>query len=137
MKLTWNIIAMVQHTKESMMLDKIKKVFQKKQEPVKKTKKKTPMEIATEAGEPYVNVLGMDVSPEDISNGSFELEFNDIFVARLIKAGYQQQPDDTDNEIVDRWFQTICRNVAMETYEQFTADPDNRRNLGGGYTEVK
>jgi hypothetical protein len=120
------------------MLDRIKKVFQKKQEPVKKTtKKKTPMEIATEAGEPYVNVLSMDVSPEDISNGSFELEFNDIFVARLIKAGYQQQPDDTDNEIVDRWFQTICRNVAMETYEQFQADPDNRRNLGGGYTEVK
>ena len=119
------------------MLDKIKKVFQKKEEPKKKTKKKTPMEIATEAGEPYVNVLGMDVSPEDISNGSFELEFNDIFVARLIKAGYQQQPDDTDNEIVDRWFQTICKNVAMETYEQFQADPDNRTDLGNGYTEVK
>lgn len=119
------------------MLDKIKKVFQKKEEPKPKTKKKSPMDLATEKGEPYVNVLGMDVDPENISNGAFELEFNDIFVARLIKAGYQQQPDDTDNEIVDRWFQTICRNVAMETYEQFTADPDNRRNLGGGYTEIK
>ena len=120
------------------MLDKIKKVFQKKELPkTKNTKKKTPMEIATEAGEPYVNVLGMDVSPDNISNGSFELEFNDIFVAKLIRAGYQQKPEDTDAEIVDRWFQTICKNVAMETYEQFQADPDNRRNLGNGYTEVK
>ena len=40
-------------------------------------------------------------------------------------------------EIVDRWFQTICRGVAQETYEQFQADPDNRRDLGNGYTEVK
>lgn len=119
------------------MLDKIKKVFQKKEEPKKKTKKKTPMELATDAGEPYINVVGMDVNPENIQDGAFELEWNDIFVARLIKAGYQQAEDDTDSEIVDRWFQTVCRNVAMETYEQFNADPDNRRNLGGGYTEVK
>lgn len=123
------------------MLDKLKqqakKLLGKEEVKPKKGKKKTPIELATEAGEPYVNVMGMDVDPKDISNGAFELEFNDIFVARLIKAGYQQQPDDTDNEIVDRWFQTICRNVAMETYEQFQADPDNRKDLGNGYTEVK
>jgi hypothetical protein len=119
------------------MLDKIKKVFQKKEDPKKKTKKKTPLDIATAAGEPYINVLSMDVNPENIQDGAFELEWNDIFLARLIKAGYQQAEDDTDAMIVDRWFQTVCRNVAQETYEQFQADPENRRNLGGGFTEVK
>ena len=63
--------------------------------------------------------------------------WNDLFVAKLVRAGYSQKADDTDIEIVDRWFQTVCRNVAQETYEQFQADPDNRTNLGNGYTEVK
>ena len=42
--------------------------------------------------------------------------------------------------IVDRWFQEICRNVVLETYEQEQADPDlrrvSRRNLGDGRTEI-
>ena len=119
------------------MFDKIKKVFKK--EPVKKTKgkKKTPMELATDNGEPYVNVISMDINPEQINDGAFELEFNDLFLAKLVKAGYQEKKDETDIQIVDRWFQTICRNVAQETYEQYQADPDNRKDLGGGYTEVK
>lgn len=119
------------------MFDKIKKVFKK--EPVKKTKgkKKTPMELATEAGEAYVNVISMDVNPKNIQDGAFELEYNDLFLARLIKAGYQEKKDETDIQIVDRWFQTVCRNVAQETYEQYQADPDNRTDLGNGYTEVK
>jgi hypothetical protein len=46
---------------------------------------------------------------------------------------------------VDRWFQTVCRNIALEVYEQQQADPDNResdmrviqqRDLGNGFTEV-
>lgn len=123
------------------MLDKLKqqakKLLGKEEVKPKKGKKKTPIELATEKGEPYINVLGMDVNPDNIQDGSFELEWNDIFLARLIKAGYQKAEDDTDAEIVDRWFQTVCRNVAQETYEQYQADPDNRRNLGGGYTEVK
>jgi hypothetical protein len=51
--------------------------------------------------------------------------------------------DDADNVIVDRWFQTVCRNIALEIYEQNQADPDNRdvrvirsRDLGNGRTEV-
>jgi hypothetical protein len=46
---------------------------------------------------------------------------------------------------VDRWFQTVCRNIALEVYEQEQADPDKResdmriiqqRDLGNGFTEV-
>ena len=51
--------------------------------------------------------------------------------------------DDTDSMIIDRWFQTVCRNIALEVYEQAQADPTNRdlreiktRDLGNGRTEV-
>jgi hypothetical protein len=94
---------------------------------------------ATKAGEPWVAVLGIDVNKDDPGMGAFELDWNDIFVARLIKAGYQGK---TDQDVVDNWFQSVCRNVVLETYEQEQADPEkraagsNRRDLGNGRTEV-
>ena len=122
------------------LFDNIKKKF-KKEEPKKTTtKKKSLADQATERGEPYVNIVRMDVNPENISDGAFELEWNDIFVARLIKAGYQGKPDDKDSDIVDRWFQNICRNVVMETWEQEQAmNPGmrtNKRDLGDGKSEI-
>jgi hypothetical protein len=104
--------------------------------------KKTEKEIATEKGEPWVGILSMDIDPENMHQGAFELDWNDKFVANLVRAGYQGKPDDSDAEIVDRWFQNICRHVVMETWEQEQAmNPDaNRvvqtRNIGGGRTEV-
>lgn len=104
--------------------------------------KKTEKEIATEKGEPWVGILSMDIDPENMHQGAFELDWNDKFVANLVRAGYQGKPTDTDAEIVDRWFQNICRHVVMETWEQEQAmNPDaNRvvqtRNIGGGRTEV-
>lgn len=92
---------------------------------------------ASAAGEPYIDILSIDVDANDPGQGAFELDWNDIFVARLIKAGYQGK---TDQDIVDNWFRTVCRNVLMETYEQEMADPEkrssNRRNLGNGRTEI-
>jgi TPP-dependent 2-oxoacid decarboxylase len=131
------------------MLDKLKNFF-KKPEPVKeevkteKPKKKlTPKEEATLKGEPYVNIIGMELDPNDIHNGSFELDWNDKFIINLIKSGYKMKDDEPDNVIVDRWFQTVCRNIALEMYEQQVADPANRdmrnvvtKNLGNGRTEV-
>ena len=135
------------------MFDKIKKFFLK-EEPIKEKvepkkeqqrpkKKLSSKEEATMKGEPYVNIVKMSVDPNDIHNGEFELDFNDKFVLNLIKAGYKMKEDDTDIVIVDRWFQTVCRNVALEMYEQTQADPSNRdvrnvvsRNLGNGRSEV-
>lgn len=107
----------------------------------------TPKEVATSAGEPWVSIVKVEVDPANINAGSFELDWNDKFVINLIKAGYKQRPDDTDAVVVDRWFQTVCRNIALEVYEQSVADPANReldgelrrvknRNIGGGRTEV-
>lgn len=114
---------------------------------VKKTPKKkelSPKDKATAAGEPYVAILSVDLDPNDINNGAFELDWNDKFVLNLVKQGYKMREDDTDALIVDRWFQTVCRNIALEVYEQEQADPEKRddiriiqqRDLGGGYTEV-
>lgn len=110
-----------------------------------KKKELTPKEKATAAGEPYIAILSVDLDENDINNGSFELDWNDKFVVNLVKQGYKIRPDDSDAQIVDRWFQTVCRNIALEVYEQEQADPDKRdsdmriiqqRDLGGGYTEV-
>ena len=113
--------------------------------PSRKKKELSPKEKATAAGEPYINIISVELDPADINNGSFELDWNDKFVVNLVKQGYKIRPDDTDAQIVDRWFQTVCRNIALEVYEQEQADPEKRENdmriiqqrdLGGGYTEV-
>lgn len=118
---------------------KVKKsAKEKKPEPTISAKEK-----ATLAGEPYVNILGLEIDPNDIHNGAFELDWNDKFIVNLIRAGYKQKDTDTDNVIVERWFQNVCRNIALELYEQNQADPTNRdlrpiqtRDLGNGRTEV-
>lgn len=139
------------------MFDKLKNLF-KKQEVIPEVKKEkkprkpkekkvepelTAKEKATAAGEPYVNIVKMDLDPNDVNNGSFELDWNDKFILNLIKSGYKMKDDDTDQLIADRWFQTVCRNIALELYEQQQADPENRdlrvvrtKDLGNGRTEV-
>ena len=106
-----------------------------------KAAKKTAKELATEKGEPYVAILNMDINPDNLHEGAFELDWNDKFVANLIRAGYRGKPDDSDAEIVDRWFQNVCRHVVMETWEQEQAmNPQARytrsRNIGNGRSEV-
>lgn len=101
--------------------------------------KKTAKEIATENGEPYIAILSVELDPENIGAGAFELDWNDKFLAQLVRAGYQVKPNEPENEIVDRWFQDVCRNVVLETYEQMEANNPrsmNRRDIGNGRTEV-
>lgn len=111
-------------------------------EPKTKAPVKTEKELATEKGEPYVAILKMDVDPHNLHQGAFELDWNEIFVARLIKAGYQMSKEDSDADLVDRWFQNVCRHVVMETWEQEQAiikgagQYVNTRDLGNGRTEV-
>jgi hypothetical protein len=106
-----------------------------------KAPEKTEKQIANEKGEPYVAVLSMDVDPNNLHQGAFELDWNEIFVARLVKAGYMMKPTDSDGEIVDRWFQNICRHVVMETWEQEQAIKNSgmyvqKRDLGDGRSEI-
>lgn len=137
------------------MFEKLKNLFKKpeaktvvKEKKPRKAKETTSPELtakekATAAGEPYVAINKVEINPENINDGAFDLDYNDKFVLNLIKAGYKQRDDDTDVVIVDRWFQTVCRNIALEMYEQQVADPENRdarvirtKDLGNGRTEV-
>ena len=79
--------------------------------------------------------------PNNLHQGAFELDWNDKFVSNLIRAGYQLKPDDTDADIVDRWFQNVCRHVVMETWEQEEAMRKSgiyvkTTDLGNGRKEV-
>jgi hypothetical protein len=110
------------------------------EKPAVKQPKKTEKELATEAGEPWVSIIKVDIDPNNLHQGAFELDWNAVFVARLVKAGYMMKKEDTDNEIVDRWFQNVCRHVVMETWEQDQAMNPGRqtisRDLGNGRREV-
>jgi hypothetical protein len=117
-----------------------------KEPPVPREKKvkeepKTAKQIATDKKEPYVNIVSLDVDLDNLHQGAFELDWNEIFVARLVKAGYMIKKDDTDAEIVDRWFQNVCRHVVMETWEQEEAIAKSgmwvrSTDVGGGRSEV-
>lgn len=102
-------------------------------------KAKDPKAEATKKGEPWVSVLRVDIDPENVGNGSFELDWNEHFIVKLLRAGYQGKDD---VQIVDRWFQDVCRNVVLETFEQFEANNPRpitgvkRRDLGDGRSEV-
>ena len=126
--------------------------FKKKPEPKPKEEKvvrvprapeKTAKELATEKGEPYVAILSMDIDPANLHQGAFELDWNEIFIARLVKAGYMMKPTDADSDIVDRWFQNVCRHVVMETWEQDQAMRNSvsgyvhTRDIGDGRSEVR
>lgn len=139
------------------LFDKLKNAFGKA-EPIQEEKpKKTPKqpkakepekeltekEKATLAGEPYVNILSISLDPNNVNAGEFELDWNEVFIARLVKSGYMKKKTDTDQDIIDRWFSDTCRNVALELYQQVQADPDNRelrnvrtKDIGNGRTEV-
>jgi hypothetical protein len=107
-------------------------------------KSKSAKDLATEAGEPYVSVIKVDLDADDVGNGAFELDWNEIFIARLVKAGFMQKKEDTEAEIVDRWFQSVCRNILNENYEQWEANQPvdarprrvDRNDLGNGRTEI-
>jgi len=80
---------------------------------VKKTTKKaiTKKKTKSKSEEPWVKVLNMNVNPENPRNGFFELDWNKEFVNMLQQNGYQ---GDTEEQIVDRWFQTLCKTIGNE-----------------------
>jgi hypothetical protein len=101
----------------------------------------TPRQIADAKGEPWVSVVAVELDPNNIGNGAFELDWNDKFITNLARAGFKGK---TDADLVDQWFADVCRNVVAENFEQWEANQPmgdrprviNRRDLGDGKTEV-
>ena len=104
--------------------------------PVVEEIKKTPKEIATENKEPWVAVLDTHVNKDDIRNGFFELDWNEYFVLQLRTNGFQ---GDTEESVVDQWFQELCRNIGSESdinMDRRGSGYINVNNLGGGRSEI-
>jgi hypothetical protein len=98
--------------------------------------KLTPKEIATEKKEPWVAVLETHVNSENVRNGFFELDWNDYFIVQLRSNGYQ---GDSEEAIVDKWFQDLCRNIGAEegvNMERRGSGFINVNDLGNGKSEV-
>ena len=98
--------------------------------------KLTPKELATERKEPWVAVLDTHVNKDNIRNGFFELDWNEFFVLELRQAGYTGE---TEEAVVDQWFQELCRNVGAESninMERRGSGFINVNNLGDGRSEI-
>ena len=122
----------------------VKKPMAKKTVKKSAVQEKTAKEISTEKGEAWVSVISVELDPDNIGNGAFELDWNDKFITNLVRQGYQSKPGEEESIIVDRWFQTVCKNIAMESYEQWEANQPidarpriiDRRDVGDGRTEA-
>ena len=101
----------------------------------------TPKQIADAKGEPWVTVVQVELDPDNIGNGAFELDWNDKFITNLVRSGYKGKDDAA---LVDQWFQDVCKNIVQENFEQWEANQPvgdrpreiNRKDLGDGRTEV-
>lgn len=81
--------------------------------------KLTPKQRATRRKEAWVGVLDTHVNKDNIRNGFFELDWNEYFIVQLKQAGYGTDGD-KEEEIVDRWFRDIVRNILAEEGQDVT-----------------
>ncbi len=93
------------------MLDKLKSLF-----------KKTPA-TGKESKEPWVSVVNTNFDGSNPNQGFMELEWNEAFIVFLREHNYQGK---TDEEVVDKWFTDLCKNIGaqMDEESKFVADAD-------------
>lgn len=121
-------------------LARTKEALQGEAEAIRKEElaKMTSKERATAFGEPYVSVLDTHINKDNVRNGFFELDWNEQFVLQLKQEGYGFDGD-KDEEIVDRWFRDLARNILAEEGQDMTrgAGYINVNKLADGKAEVK
>jgi len=108
----------------------------KEAEEAKRIAKLSPKELATERKESYVAVLDTKVNKDNPRNGFFELDWNEFFIVELKAAGYNGE---TEEAIVDQWFQDLCRNIGNEqnvNMDRRGSGYINVNSLGDGRSEI-
>jgi len=111
------------------------KVIEETKEAVKLSQM-SAKDAATARKESYVAILATHINDQNPRNGFFELDWNEQFILQLKAEGYWGE---NDEEIVDKWWREICRNVAAEegiSVERRASGYININNLGGGKSEV-
>jgi hypothetical protein len=71
-------------------------------------------------------ILKLEFNPKISPEGSFELDWNDLFVKELEEAGYTGH---TPDDIVNKWFISICKNVAAEEFGDLNSGGDSDANF--------
>ena len=66
---------------------------------------------ATLLGESFVCVVKVDLDED--GTGSFELDWNDLFIKELREAGLKGK---TDEDIASQWLDSICRSIALDAF---------------------
>lgn len=107
------IQASEQRAEEAIQIAKLSERKMEEERLVREEQKLSPKEIATRKGEPWVAVLDTHINKDNIRNGFFELDWNEQFVLQLKQTGYGFDGD-PDEEIVDRWFRDLARNMLVE-----------------------
>lgn len=97
-------------------------------------RKNAEKNLATEKGEPWINIVSMDIEEGDTANiGAIEMDWNEHFIVMLQKNGYIGV---SDEDAVDQWFRDVCRHVVLETYEdEETGNGVTRNELDDGRAE--
>ena len=74
-----------------------------------------------ESNDPWVNVINTNFDGENPKQGFMELEWNKAFIEFLRKHGYT---GDSDEDLVDKWFTDLCKNIGGQLDEEtkFVAD---------------
>ena len=131
-------ITKLQEEKESMQVARDKAVAETAvAQEAEAIAKMSPKERATKKGEPWVAVLDTKVNIDNPRNGFFELDWNEYFIEQLKKSGYGFDGD-PEEEIVDRWFRDLARNMLTEDGLDASRGAGfiNVNRIGGGRAEV-
>ena len=83
--------------------------------PAPKKTKLTPKDQATKNKEPWFTIVDVEIDNDNPRNGAFELDWNEYFVEMLRGHGLTGE---TDEDIVDQWFQDLCKQIALEQYDE-------------------
>ena len=97
------------------------------------SKQEHDRKLADLRGEPWVNMPDMKWDPSDPTKSYFQLDYNDHFVTFLRSHNYTGV---TDEQVVERWLNDVCRSVAAEIAEEdpsfiTTAQPVTRKPRKG------
>ena len=96
----------------------------------------TSKEQATKNEEPWFTIVDVEIDNDNPRNGAFELDWNEYFVQMLRSHGLT---GDTDEHVVDQWFQDLCKQIALEQYEEdvFAESIVQGKEIEGGRREYE
>ena len=97
----------------------------------------TAKKEATEKGIPWFTIIDFNLDPENVTVPQYvEFDWNDAFIQKLKALGI----NGTDEEIIDQYFQDLCKTIALQSYDEDVfekTDTVDKIRLENGKVEYK